>query len=882
MDKALPAQDLKNSFFEYNKSFRISNSKVGCMLVVVLMPAGLTLDYFVYPQKLGLFFSLRIICSLLALALWGLLSTSFGRRHFRILGMGWFILPSLFISLMIYFEDGVNSSYYAGLNLVLIAISWVAQVDFLETVIASLLTLAMYCTACFANGPVTGSVLFNNLYFIVLTAIIVVTGSYYVNRLRFREFALRTEVDSNRKELERSNLKLVEMDRAKSEFFANISHELRTPLTLLIGPLERLRTESEQSSLENRRMLLDIMYGNSMRLLRLINDLLSLVRLDSGALVLRKSKVSLKSFVEGLANSVAPMAEQCQLKFETTIQIEDGSDVYIDRDKFEKIVFNLLFNAFKFTPKGGDVSLLVTVKGPSLELVVTDTGVGISPRDLERIFDRFWQAEGSTTRRYQGVGIGLALVKDLARVHGGDVNAESELNRGTTMKVRLDVSPPAEGESPVVEESIQVPAQQANGPDEDWLNRLYRRAELFPAHVLGGTENRSADTKSGQERSNVLVVDDEPDMRRFLGSQLKDRYNIFEVSNGTKAIEEANKRDFNLVLLDYMMPEMDGIEVMRRLKECSGTKTTPVIILTARADEDFKIKTLAAGATDFLTKPFSSTELSVRAHNMIASRQLQKQVEDKTQQLEQALEQIKETETQLVHQAKMASLGQLSAGLMHEINNPLNFANTALHILKKRLTTVADGTTDKLAKPLTDIQDGISRVVAITSSLRSFTHPDDSTFSRVDLSEIINTALRFVQADSREIEVQLDLEDSAQVWGNPNQLVHLIINLLQNSIDSLQRKNDPPKQIQLSAKVKGEEIEVVCYDNGEGISAEYLDKIFDAFFTTKKVGEGVGLGLNICHRIVTQHHGKIEVESTKGQFCRFTLTFPKYNPSVAL
>jgi len=882
MYKELPVQDLKNSFFEYNRSFRISNSKVGCMLVVVLMPAGMSLDYFVYPQKLGLFFSLRVICSLLALALWGLLSTSFGRRHFRILGMFWFLLPSLFISLMIYFEDGVNSSYYAGLNLVLIAISWVAQVDFLETVIASLLTLAMYCAACFASGPVTGSVLFNNLYFIVLTGIIVVTGSYYVNRLRFREFALRAEVDSSRKELERSNLKLVEMDRAKSEFFANISHELRTPLTLLIGPLERLRAESD-SSVDQRRMLLDIMYGNSMRLLRLINDLLSLVRLDSGALVLSKTKVALKSFVDGLANSVTPMADQCQLKFETKIVVADDADVFIDRDKFEKMVFNLLFNAFKFTPKGGEVSLLVTVTGTQLELIVKDTGVGISPRDLERVFDRFWQAEGSTTRRYQGVGIGLALVKDLARVHGGDVAAESELGRGTTMKVRLDVSAPVESDEPTPEsEGAASPQSLPNGPDNDWLNRLYRRAELFPAHVLGGGVSNPEDSKDDKELSNVLVVDDEPDMRRFLGSQLKDHYKIFEVSNGAQAIEQAKIHDFSLVLLDFMMPEMDGIEVMRRLKECPGTQSTPVIILTARADEDFKIKTLKAGATDFLTKPFSSTELSVRARNMIAARQLQKQVEAKTHQLEAALEQIKETETQLVHQAKMASLGQLSAGLMHEINNPLNFANTALHLLKKRLTTSADGTTDKLSKPLIDIQDGISRVVAITSSLRSFTHPDDSTFSRVDLAEVIATALRFVQADSREIKVELNLAPSAEVWGNSNQLVHLIINLLQNSIDSLQRKNQPSKQIRLDLQVKGDEIEVVCYDNGEGISAEYLDKIFDAFFTTKKVGEGVGLGLNICHRIMTQHHGSIKVESDKGDFCRFTLSFPKYNPSVAL
>src|SRR5580658_5710546 len=181
----MPApKDLRQSFFEYNRDVRISNSKAGCMLVVVLMPAGVTLDYFVYPDKLGLFFLLRIICCLLAFFLWALLSTPLGRGHFRVLGMLWFILPSLFISIMIYFERGVASSYYAGLNLVLVAISWVAQVDVLETCIAVALTLVMYCAACFSHGPVSTSVLFNNLYFIVLTGIIAVTGSYYVNRLR--------------------------------------------------------------------------------------------------------------------------------------------------------------------------------------------------------------------------------------------------------------------------------------------------------------------------------------------------------------------------------------------------------------------------------------------------------------------------------------------------------------------------------------------------------------------------------------------------------------------------------------------------------------------------------------------------------------------------
>ncbi len=365
MHKPPGLADPKQAYSEHNRHFRIASFKVGCVLVLVLMPAGGLLDYFVYYDKLGFFFTLRMLCSLLALILWGLLNTRLGQAHFRTMGMLCFILPSLFISLMIYFADGVASSYYAGLNLVLIGMTWAAQVEFTESIIASLLTVLMYVAACYAHGPVNFSLLFTNLYFVVLTGIIVVTGSYYVNRLRFREFALRAEVDSSRKELEVSNLKLVEMDRAKSEFFANISHELRTPLTLLIGPLERLRTDLSGSLAGPQSELLDIMYGNAMRLLRLINDLLSLVRLDSGALVLRKEKIELKPFIEGLAQSVTPMARQCQLSFSTRVEAPDETVVHLDRDKFEKIVYNLLFNAFKFTPPEGSVAFSAGVEGRS-------------------------------------------------------------------------------------------------------------------------------------------------------------------------------------------------------------------------------------------------------------------------------------------------------------------------------------------------------------------------------------------------------------------------------------------------------------------------------------------------------------------------------------
>jgi two-component system sensor histidine kinase PhcS len=248
------------------------------------------------------------------------------------------------------------------------------------------------------------------------------------------------------------------------------------------------------------------------------------------------------------------------------------------------------------------------------------------------------------------------------------------------------------------------------------------------------------------------------------------------------------------------------------------------------------------------------------------------------EQLEAALEQIKEAESQLVHQAKMASLGQLSAGLMHEINNPLNFANTAVHLLKKRLRAVG-GEAEPLAKPLADIQDGIKRVVAITSSLRDFTHPDTSSFEPVNLAEVVASAVRFVPLGRQEIALQVELPASLPAWGNANQLVHLFINLLQNAMDSLLEKGAPGKEIRIEGREAGAMAEIDFWDNGKGIEPEHLSRIYDAFFTTKKVGSGVGLGLNTCHRIVEQHQGRISVDSRANEYCRFSLALPRSKPA---
>jgi signal transduction histidine kinase len=275
-----------------------------------------------------------------------------------------------------------------------------------------------------------------------------------------------------------------------------------------------------------------------------------------------------------------------------------------------------------------------------------------------------------------------------------------------------------------------------------------------------------------------------------------------------------------------------------------------------------------------LTKPFASTELMVRCRNLLASHQLQQQFVQQAKDLELSLEQIKESETQLVHQAKMASLGQLSAGLMHEINNPLNFTNTALHLVKKRLKQLSTEDQARIEKPLQDMQEGVQRVSTIISSLRSFTHPDVASFSSFPLINAVGDAARFVQTNAVDVSLEFNIEESLTVWGNQNQLIHLFINLFQNAVDSLHEKDLARREVRASARRQADEVRVEVFDNGQGISVENQARIFDAFFTTKAVGSGVGLGLNICHRIVKQHRGRIELESTLGEYCRFIIYLP--------
>jgi C4-dicarboxylate-specific signal transduction histidine kinase len=313
----------------------------------------------------------------------------------------------------------------------------------------------------------------------------------------------------------------------------------------------------------------------------------------------------------------------------------------------------------------------------------------------------------------------------------------------------------------------------------------------------------------------------------------------------------------------------------------TSTKRIPIVLLTARADEETKLQSLAAGASDFLAKPFSTTELHVRIKNLIEAHEYQRQLARQNQILEATLEQLKETETQLVQSEKLASLGRMSAGIIHEINNPLNFAKTATHMLKRNAAQLPSEDKEEFEDTIKDIEEGIDRVRIIVSDLRSFTHPNTDMFEDVSVRNLITSTLRFLSHEWKDkVEITQNFEEDATVWGNRHQLIQVLINLIQNSIDALKKKEfstDKP-HVEIAGSRKGDRFLLVIRDNGPGIAPENASRIFDPFFTTKDVGEGMGLGLSICYRIMEAHEGRITVKSELGKFSEFTLEFPAQEP----
>ncbi|PZX16387.1 signal transduction histidine kinase [Breznakibacter xylanolyticus] len=437
------------------------------------------------------------------------------------------------------------------------------------------------------------------IYFLLLLGMIVLWATIIRRREHLKYLRKQERVEHQR---------MHELDAMKIRFFTNVSHEFRTPLTLILTPLDKLM---QLAPTEEMRVQLQMIQRNGKRLLNLVNQLLDFRKMEVQSIALNPSYGNIVRFMKDTADSFNDLSESKNISYQFRSNV-DSFFMWFDHDKMEKVLFNLMSNAFKFTPSGGAITVslnviagdgrgVAVVGADCVELRVSDTGIGIAPDKLERVFDRFFQNEGNGALTNQGSGIGLALTQEFVRLHKGVVSVESEVDLGSSFIVQI----------PVVGDATHKPV------DVDGVVTVDNKQ----VDALPGQVSDNAGNAENEDKPLVLIVEDNEDLRFYLKENLRMQYRIVEAADGMDGWQKVQALQPTLVVTDVMMPVMDGLELSRKMKQDAQTSHIPVIILTARNTHEQKIEGLETGADDYLTKPFSYEILELKIKKLIASRQ---------------------------------------------------------------------------------------------------------------------------------------------------------------------------------------------------------------------------------------------------------------------
>jgi signal transduction histidine kinase len=817
----------------------LAGARLGYVLSALLMPAGFTLDLVTVPDQALAFFTIRACAGVVALALLAGSYLPGAERHPVLLGAGPPLVCATGIELMILRLNGVVSPYYAGLNLCILAVAVLYTWRWQQALLVSGAILFIWLLPDLpelVRGEAPIAPFFNNLYFLSLTSVIAVASAVIRYRAAKREHDAHWNLEKTSAELAATLTRLQELDRLKNEFFANISHELRTPLTLILTPVEDLLTRQFPGPV---REVLLVIRRNAQRLLRLIDDLLDLARLDVGGLRLHVAELDWIDLATRVVEAARPMAVARGMQLELVHSARElGS--HGDPHRLEMVLTNLLGNALKFTPDGGRITVRIAASSEQVTIEVEDTGAGIPESEFERIFERFYQVEGSERRRHGGAGIGLALVKKLVELHGGNIRVSSELGVGSRFTIALPRGREHFPDQVVERRRVRVdqhPRRRAE--DRPPSDAPPARAELVP---LPEVEEAPLRMDRGR-RPRVLIAEDESDLREYIDTALRPHFDVVSAADGGQALEILETTVVDLVLTDLMMPGTSGTDLCRAIKQSLRLRNVPVIVLTALSSTDNVLDAYSAGADDFVTKPFHSRVLVARINAQLK---------------------LRAVGLQLADQSRLATAGMLAGGVAHEVKNPLNAVLNAARLLpgvKAR---------PELEQKLFDvIIDGSRRIEDIIASLEDHVRPaDGSAALPCNVESGLQSSLRLLEHKMAAVQVHTEYANTRPVLALARELNQVFLNLLDNAVRA------GAGNIWVRTEDAERTVRVTISDDGPGVPAEVAALIFEPFFTTRPVGEGTGLGLYISRRIVEGSGGALRYLPREGGGSVFRVDIP--------
>lgn len=680
-------------------------------------------------------------------------------------------------------------------------------------------------------------------------ASVALSNAKHFDELQALTVSLEERVEERTQQLSNAYDQLQDLDQLKSRFFTNITHELRTPLTLILAPLEdRLLEERDD---EHDRHTLVMMHRQAVKLFNMINDLLDLSKIDAGQLRLRVERIDLTQFIQQIVSGFVGVAAGKGIAL-TFAASDRALELLADRDKLERVFINLLANAVKFTPEGGTIAVEMDETETSIAIAVRDTGIGIPAEEIDAIFDRFAQVEDSMTRRFEGTGIGLSLVKEIVEMHKGAVSVESTVGEGSCFRVDLLKGRSHLGAEDLDRRHVDIPTGHRRRINDSSVGTL-TRASLFAATATqeNGPDPRN-EISDFSAPARIVVVEDNDDMRAFLAHKLSG-YRVRTAADGEAGLALVRSELPDLILSDVMMPRMSGYELCRTLKSEKATHQIPVILLTAKKGVDRTLEGFQSGADDYLTKPFNTRELLARIQVQLKLRDLSRL---------------------LANQEKISLLGLVSSGLAHEVKNPANAVINAVPPLRTLVQTKSAENLESIAELLDMVADCGNRIVALCDDLLGLAEPGNAGIGRWEVQKAIDATVRILQRRyGATIAVAVDCRHSHAVLGSRLHLNQVLMNLLSNAMRAVS-DHSGAGTIMVSTENHNGWFVLKVRDDGPGIPREDQERVFDPLFTTADVGEGTGLGLYITRRIVDAHHGRITLDSSPGEGAAFTIELP--------
>ena len=652
-----------------------------------------------------------------------------------------------------------------------------------------------------------------------------------------------TEKKAQEREIAQKNLELQglldrirELDEIKTQFFANVSHELRTPLALILGPAQRLIDDDGTMGLAQRRESGLVVARNARMLLKHVNDLLDMSKIEARKLKMELQDTDVAAQLRVLASHFAVLAADRGIDY--TVDAGGPCVAAIDLDKLQRVVMNLLGNAFKFVPDGGRIHCSLRHGAAELTIAVDDSGPGVKPELRQAIFERFRQGDGGISRSVAGTGLGLAIAKEFVEMHKGRLDVLDSSLGGARFEVRL----------PMVCIGADVPVAEA-GLDRSVLDGVLEELRFTGIRPKERAPERPP---AAAARPRVLVVEDNPDMNRFVAECLGRDYDVVTAYDGRDGIEQAIRFEPTVIVSDIMMPHVSGVEMVAQMRARPELQHTPILLLSAKADEELMVELLDHGAQDFIVKPFSERDLLVRVRNLVLGAHARTTAEN-------------------ANRAKDEFLAMLG----HELRNPLSPILTALQLMKlrgepgsERERTVIERQVNHLTRLVDDLLD-VSRIARGRVELKT---------EIVEVAEVVAKAIEMASPllEQRNHTLKVDVpRRGLRVDGDPTRLAQVISNLLTNAA-----KYTPPNGVvTVRAEQKADDVVLSVRDTGIGISAEVLPRIFDLFVQERQELDrsqgGLGIGLTIVRSLIERHGGSVSARSGgPGKGSEFIICLP--------